>query len=255
MIKKLLILTLICINIFANEIELSGTVISDNEKIITSRNMGFIKNVYIKEGSFVKKGQLLYEIDSSNIDSKKNEALLNLQIQENKFNNIKLNYERYSRLYKQDLVPKYDVEQLELNMLNIKNMILIAKSRVNEIKHQYSYLKIKAPNNGLVLKKYIKIGEMAIPTVPAIILSDLTNLKIKTDISQDYLNNIKIGQEVSIFISSIKLNTKGKIDAIIPNMDEKTHSFILKISFDTQDKVIYPGMYSKLIINTNMDER
>lgn len=252
MIKKVLLLSFICICVFANEIELSGTVISDNEKVITSRNIGFIKDVYVSEGSFVKKGQLLYEIDSSSIDSKKNEALLNLQIQKNKLNNIKINYQRYLRLYKQDLVPKFDLEQLELKMLNIKNMILIANSKLDEVKHQYKYLQIKAPNNGLIIKKYIKAGEMAMPMAPAIILSDLSNLKIKTDISQKYLNDIKLGQKVSIFISSINLETKGKIDAIIPNMNENTHSFILKISFDKKNKIIYPGMYSKLLINKNI---
>ena len=103
MIKTLVLICITSIYIFANDIELSGSVISDNEKVITSRNMGFIKNVYVNEGSFVKKGELLYEIDSSNIDSLKQEALLNIQIQENKLANITVNYNRYKRLYKQDL--------------------------------------------------------------------------------------------------------------------------------------------------------
>lgn len=140
-----------------NAIELSGTVISDNEKIITSRYMGFITKVYVNEGDFVKKGQLLYEIDSSNIDSNKQEALLNLQIQENNLSNVKTNYERYKRLYEKDLVPKYEVEQLELNLKNIQNMISIAKAKLKEVNSQYEYLKIIAPNDGLVIKKALKV--------------------------------------------------------------------------------------------------
>lgn len=249
MIKKILILTILTLSsVLANEIELSGTVISDNEKVITSRNMGFIKSVYVVEGSFVKKEQLLYEIDSSSIDSKKQEALLNLEIQQNRFNNIQTNYNRYKRLYAQDLVPKYDVEQLELNLLNVKNMIAIAKAKLKEVEAQYDYLKIKAPNNGLIIKKSIKAGEMAMPSVPALILSDLSSLKIKTQISESNLNSIKLGQEVNISIPSISFKTLGKISAIIPNIDSTTHSFTLKISFNTKGKKIYPGMYSKLII-------
>ena len=101
-------------------------------------------------------GQLLYEIDSSSLDSSKQEALLNVKMQENKLANIQVNYNRYKRLYKQDLVPKYDVEQLELNLLNMKNMILIAKAKLKEVNYQYNYLKIKAPNDGLIIKKSIK---------------------------------------------------------------------------------------------------
>lgn len=249
MIKKLLTITALSLSLFSQEIELSGTVISDNEKVISSRNMGFVKNVYVSEGSFVKKGQLLYEIDSSNMDSNKKEILLNLQIQQNQLNNIQTNYNRYKRLYAQDLVPKYDVEQLELNLMNTKNMIAITNAKLKEINTQYDYLKIKAPNDGLVIKKSIKTGEMAMPSVPAIILSDLTSLKIKTDISESNLNSVKVGDDVKVSIPSINFETNGKIESIIPNINTTTHSFTLKISFNKGDKTIYPGMYSKLLLD------
>jgi RND family efflux transporter MFP subunit len=249
MIKKLLTITALSLSLFSQEIELSGTVISDNEKVISSRNMGFVKNVYVSEGSFVKKGELLYEIDSSNMDSNKKEILLNLQIQQNQLNNIQTNYNRYKRLYAQDLVPKYDVEQLELNLMNTKNMIAITNAKLKEINTQYDYLKIKAPNDGLVIKKSIKTGEMAMPSVPAIILSDLTSLKIKTDISESNLNSVKVGDDVKVSIPSINFETNGKIESIIPNVNTTTHSFTLKISFNKGDKTIYPGMYSKLLLD------
>lgn len=249
MIKKLLCITVISLSLFSQEIELSGTVISDNEKVISSRNMGFIKNVYISEGSFVKKGDLLYEIDSSTIDSNKKEIELNLEILQNQYNNIQTNYERYKRLYSQDLVSKYDLEQLELNLLNTKNLIAINNSKLKEINSQYDYLQIKAPNDGLVIKKSIKTGEIAMPGISSIVLSDLSSLKIKTDISESNLNNIKLSQEVKIFIPSIKFETIGKIESIIPNINATTHSFTLKISFDKNNYTIYPGMYSKLLID------
>ena len=248
---KIFLTTFFCINIFASELELSGTVISDNEKIISSRNMGLIKEVYVSEGTTVKKGDILYEIDSSNIDSNKKELELNLQIQQNQLQNIQLNHARYKRLQEQDLVSKYDVEQLELNLLNTKNMIEITKAKLKEINAQYDYLKIKAPNNGLIIKKSIKAGEMSMPVMPALILTDLSNLLIKADISETNLNDIKINQEVDIEIPSQNFKTKGKIEAIIPNVVGMTHSFIIKISFDKKDFNIYPGMYSKISIDIN----
>ena len=248
---KIFLTTFFCINLFASELELSGTVISDNEKIISSRNMGLIKEVYVSEGTNVKKGDILYEIDSSNIDSNKKELELNLQIQQNQLQNIQLNHARYKRLQEQDLVSKYDVEQLELNLLNTKNMIEITKAKLKEINAQYDYLKIKAPNNGLIIKKSIKAGEMSMPVMPALILTDLSNLLIKADISETNLNDIKINQEVNIEIPSQNFKTKGKIEAIIPNVVGMTHSFIIKISFDKKDFNIYPGMYSKISIDIN----
>ncbi|MDD3055582.1 MAG: efflux RND transporter periplasmic adaptor subunit [Aliarcobacter sp.] len=252
MIKILLTTTFFCLNLLANQIELSGTVISDNEKIITSRNMGYIKEVYVSEGSSVKKGDILYEIDASNIDSNKKEILLNLEILQNQTKNIELNLGRYKRLEAQDLVSKYEVEQLELNLLNSKNMVNIANTKLKEINLQYDYLKIKAPNNGLIIKKSIKVGEMAMPSIPALILTDLSTLLIKTDISESNLNDIKIGQKVTIEITSQNFKTEGKIEAIIPNTNDLTHSFVLKISFDKKDFNIYPGMYSKVFLDLDI---
>ena len=246
---KIILTTIFCVNLFANQLELSGTVISDNEKIITSRNMGFIKEVYVSEGSNVKKGDILYEIDSSSIDSNKKEVLLNLEILKNQEKNIQLNYNRYKRLQEQDLVSKYDLEQLELNLLNTKNMILITNAKLKEVDTQYDYLKIKAPNDGLIIKKSIKAGEMAMPSMPALILTDLSNLLIKTDISEADLNSVKIGQDVNIEIASQNFKTKGIVKAIIPNTNQMTHSFIVKISFNKENYNIYPGMYSKILID------
>ncbi len=243
---KIFLTTIFCVNLLASQLELSGTVVSDNEKIISSRNMGFIKEVYVNEGSTVKKGDILYEIDSSSIDSNKKELELNLQILQNQLQNLELNHSRYKRLQEQDLVSKYDLEQIELNVMNTKNMIAITKTKQKEINAQYDYLKIKAPNDGLIIKKSIKAGEMAMPSFPAFVLTDLSSLLIKADISETNLNDVKINQEVNIEIPSQNFKTKGKIEAIIPNMAGMTHSFVLKISFDKGNYNIYPGMYSKI---------
>lgn len=236
-----------------NAMELSGTVISDNEKIITSRYMGFIKDVYVKEGDFVKKGEKLFTIESSNIDSKKEELELSLQIQRNNYNNIKINYERYKRLYKKDLVPKYDVEQLELNLLNVKSMMNILQAKLKDLQYQYNYLKIVAPNNGLIIKKSIKSGEIFVPGSVAVVISDLDSLNIIITIAESDLKDIKVGKIVDISIASIGLITKGKIVSIIPHLQNVTHSFEAKISFDKKDKTVYPGMYSK--VNLNLENK
>ncbi len=246
---KIILTTIFCLNLVASQLELSGTVVSDNEKMITSRNMGYVKAVLVDEGSSVKKGQVLYEIDSSNMDSNKKEAELNLEILQNQARNIELNLNRYKNLQAQDLVSKYDVEQLELNLSNIKNMITITSAKVKEVNAQYDYLKVKAPNDGLILKKSIKAGEMAMPGMPAFILTDLSTLLIKADISETNLNDVKVGQKVDIEIASQNFKTKGTITSIVPNMYGMTHSFIVKISFDKESFNIYPGMYSKISID------
>ena len=80
---------------YAIELNLAGTVISDNDKKITSRYMGIVKKMLVSEGDIVEKGQMLYEIDSKEIDSKKeqvelgiSQAQLALQMNRNQYNNV-----------------------------------------------------------------------------------------------------------------------------------------------------------------------
>jgi len=248
LIKFFVVFTISTISILeAKSIELSGTVISDNEKYITSRFMGFIKTVNVSEGDIVKKGTLLYSIDSTEIDSKKRQALLSIQMYENQYITMQRNYERFQRLYKKGLVSKFEVEQLELGSKNLKDMVEISKLQVKEVENQYKYLTIKAPNDGVIVKKNIKSGEMAIPGMPALILSDLSTLKIKTEVSENDLKNIFLGQKAKIEIPSMGLLTDGKITAIIPSSNPMTHTFTIKLSF-VNIKNVYPGMYSKVFI-------
>ncbi len=246
--KTLFIFLALSVTLIAETLTLSGSVISDNQKMITSRFMGFVTDVRVSEGDEVKSGDLLYTIDSREIDSAKIQAELNLQMYQNQHNNLLLNLTRHKRLFEKDMVAKYKVEELELANINMQNMIMMAKARLSEVKNQYRYLNITAPNDGVIVSKNIKVGEMAMPGMPAIVLSDLSNLKIAAEISEDNLNRVKHGTKVIVKIPSLKLKSIGRVSAIIPNSNPMTHSFKIKISFKNNSKSIYPGMYATIDI-------
>jgi len=247
----------------AIELELTGGVVSDNQKMITSRYMGFIKNMKVSEGDIVKKGDPLYEIDSKEIDSAKSQvelaisqASLALQMNRAQYQNIKQNLERHKRLFAKGMVSKYDLEQLELAAANYADIVKIsekqveqAKAKMQEVLNQYRYLKIVAPNDGVIVMKRANEGEIQIPGMPSLVLTDLTDLKIVTEISEGDLGHATIGKTVSYEIPSIKLKGKGKITSVIPSSNPMTHKFKIKISFDNQGKFVFPGMYAKIIID------
>jgi len=244
MVKKFLTTLALGSVLVAETLTLSGTVISDNQKMITSRFMGFVTDVKVSDGERVKKNQILYKIDSREIDSAKRQAELGLQMYQNQYTNVKINLDRHRRLLAQDMVSKYEVENLELAEKNLRDMISISKARLEEVKNQYKYLIIKAPNNGVVVSKNIKVGEMAMPGMPAIILSDLSNLKISAEIAEGDMSKISYGKKVTVNIPSLSIKTIGTISAIIPNSNPMTHTFKIKVSFKTMNKSVYPGMYA-----------
>ena len=262
--KKLLTIGLLVAvsSLSAIELDLSGAVQSDNQKMITSRYMGIVKKMLVSEGDIVKKGQLLYEIDSKEIDSKKeqvnlaiSQAQLALQMNKNQYSNVLLNLGRYKRLFKKGMVSKYELENLELNTKNMRDMVAIASKQVaqakamkKEVLNQYNYLKLKAPNNGVIIAKKLNVGEMAIPGMPGVILTDLSKLSIVVEIAENDIKYINPKQKVQLEIPSVGFKSTGTIASIIPSSNPMTHKFKMKIKFDKKGKSIYPGMYAKVHI-------
>jgi len=261
-IIALLTMVVLTTAVNAIEINLSGSVVSDNQKMMTSRYMGYVKNMAVSEGDIVKKGQLLYEIDSKEIESAErqvdlgiSQARLALQMNKNQYNNVLMNLARHQRLYKKKMVSKYELETLELAAANLKDMVTISQKQVEqaeakkeEVLNQYNYLKIQAPNDGVIVAKKLNEGEMAIPGMPAVILTDLSRLRIVAEISETQLKYINLGKAVSIEIPSMGFVTTGKISSIIPSSNPMTHKFKIKIEFDRKGHSVYPGMYAKIRI-------
>ena len=262
MIKVLITLLMGSVFAFSESLVLSGTVISDNQKMITSRFMGFIKNMHVAEGDMVKKGQVLYEIDSKEIEAAVkqvdlaiSQARLALQMNENQLNNVLINLDRNKRLYDKGMISKYDLENLELAAKNMKDMVKIAEKQVAQaeaqkeaVLNQYKYLKIKAPNDGVIVAKRMSEGDMQIPGMPSLVITDLKHLKVLTEISESNLKYIRLGKKVKVEIPSIGLKTDGNISAIIPASNPMTHKFKIKVTFDKKDAFVFPGMYAKIYI-------
>ena len=246
----------------AIELDLSGAVQSDNQKMITSRYMGIVKKMLVSEGDIVRKGQLLYQIDSKEIDSKKeqvnlaiSQAQLALQMNKNQYSNVLLNLGRYKRLFKKGMVSKYELENLQLNAKNMRDMVSIASKQVSQAKamrkevlNQYNYLKLKAPNDGVIIAKRLNVGEMAIPGMPGVILTDLSKLSIIVEIAEHDIKYINPKDKVQIEIPSVGFKSIGTISSIIPSSNPMTHKFKMKIKFNKKGKSIYPGMYAKVHI-------
>jgi len=249
-------------SVAAVDLQLSGSIVSDNQKMMTSRYMGYVKNMAVSEGDIVKKGQLLYEIDSKEIEAAErqvdlavSQARLALQMNRNQYDQVAINLARHERLYKKKMVSKFELEQLELGAKNMKDMIAISEKQVkqalakkDEVLNQYQYLKIVAPNDGVIVAKKLNEGEMAIPGMPALVLTDLSKLKIVAEISETDLKHIAIKKSVDVIVPSLGLKTTGEISSIIPSSNPMTHKFKIKIKFDPKGRSVYPGMYAKILI-------
>jgi multidrug resistance efflux pump len=154
------------------------------------------------------------------------------------------------------MVSKYELEMLQLAAKNLEDMVQIAQQQVKqalakkeEVLNQYNYLKILAPNDGVIVDKRLNEGEMAMPGMPAVVLTDLSKLTIVAELSETQLKYINLGKKVDIEIPSIGFQTVGEITSIIPSSNPMTHKFKIKMSFEHSERSsVYPGMYAKILI-------
>ncbi len=153
------------------------------------------------------------------------------------------------------MVSKYQLENIQLAVKNLEDMVEISQKQVEqakamkkEVMNQYQYLKLRAPNNGVIIAKKLNAGEMAIPGMPGLVLTDLSRLSVMVEIAESDIKFMNMGKKVDISIPSLGFKTLGKIYSIIPSSNPMTHKFKMKIKFNTKGKSVYPGMYANVHI-------
>lgn len=261
--KILLTVTfLLILSLEASDIRLTGTVISDGQKMIGSRYMGYIKKVFVKLGDKVEREDDLYEMESAEFDIMKSQADLMLEQSKivvefwrKRLQNIN---RRKDRLQNKSNMPMMDMSDLEAQAENVSGMLDSAQVMVEQasIKAKqmatiFNYLKMKAPSAGVVVQKNIKVGDMVMPGMLTIMLVDTESLEIDVSVSEGIIGKIREKQKVLVEIPSINYKTVGMIHAIIPDANPMTHKIKLRISFDKGDSNVFPGMYAKVVIKSD----
>ena len=258
--KKLLIVTfLLTLAIRADDIVITGTVVSDGQKMIGSRYMGYVSKVFVKIGDRVKREDPLYEMESAEFDIMKSQADLMLEqskivveFWKQRLSNIN---KKKDRLKARKKIPMMDIDDLESQAENVSAMLDSAQVLVKQasIKAKqmatiFNYLKMKAPSDGVIVRRNIKPGDMVMPGMLTIMMVDTEDLEIDASVSESIISQVKTGEKLAISIPSIEYKTIGTIKAIVPDANPMTHKIRMRISFDKGDKNVFPGMYAKVVI-------
>ena len=238
-----------------------ANIYSKNQIMVATRMMGFIKQMPVEEGEIVKKGELLFEVDPSDVNSMLNQAegavlqaKSGVLMAEMAYADALKDYKRFKVLYEKGAVSKRDFEKITL-MKNMrkkqvdmaKGMLKQAQAALNRVKAQFKYTKVTSPIDGVVTMKMKKVAEMALPGYPVIVLSDLNSLKAKSFVKESDIDYFKLGMPVNIYVPAIKKNLKAKVSSIIPSADPATHSFLVKYTL-ADTKGLIPGMYAKATV-------
>ena len=258
--KKIIFLLIISLtSAFSANLDVTATVISDNQKMIGARYMGYVKEIYFNIGDKVKRDDILFSMESTEFDIMKSQADLALEQAElmvemyrTRLDSIK---NEKKSLKKKGLKGNSQWKELESMAENVqaglsatRAMIKSASSKSKQITSIVNYLNIRAPNSGIIVKKQLRVGDLIVPGMLAMVLVDLDHLEIEAQVAEVDLLKVQKGKTVQIDIPSMKFRTVGKVKSIVPSANPKTHTFTIRIAFDKGDKEIFPGMYVKVSV-------
>ncbi len=258
--KILLLIILFTISSFATALTVTGTVVSDNQKMIGARYMGYVKHIYFEIGDKVKREDTLFELESAEFDILKNQSDLAIEQAEIMVNMYRTRLDSINRERRTlDIKGRntgMDYENLTVAADNVaaglaaaQALVKSASTKIKQVATLADYLEVKAPNDGIIVEKRIRVGDLIAPGMLTMVLVDLDHLEIEAQIAESNLLHVRSGTKVEIAIPSIKYTTTGSIKSIVPNANPMAHTFTIRVKFKKSHDMIFPGMYAKIEID------
>lgn len=225
---------------------LNGMVSAKESATISTRVMGNITQVFVKEGQSVRKGQVLAQVN--NMDLKAQKARINAQIAEAEaaFKNAEKNYQRFKNLYESKSITQKEFNDVEMQYEMSQTRVTAAKEALNEINVQLGYASVTAPFNGRITQKMATQGNMANPGMPLFRIESAGNLLITVHVPASEIKHIKLKDEVSISIPDLAQELKGQVSLINPSSTHNGNQYKVEITPSSNPTQLLAGMNAKI---------
>ncbi|MCQ2959388.1 MAG: efflux RND transporter periplasmic adaptor subunit [Bacteroidales bacterium] len=241
----------------ANIVTATGTIEPIQQVEIGTQVSGEVKKVYVDYNSQVKEGQLIAELDKTNLKASVEESQTSYEKALNELNYNKKNYERQKALYKDNLISQADFDEVEYKYNNSKSSLTQAKASLEKAKTNLSYADIYSPVDGVVLSKSIEVGQtvaasFSTPTLFTI-AQDLTKMQVEADIDEADIGQIKEGQRVTFTVDAFQNDIfQGKVTQVRldPKVTSNVVTYTVIIEADNPDLKLMPGLTATVSIYT-----
>ena len=239
-----------------------GTVSAKTVSTISSKLMGTLREVFVREGDRVNKGDRL-----ANIDNRQTTAMLNqakAALAEARRGEsaaragaelAKTTYDRYQNLIKDGSASPQEFDEVKSKYEQAQAGLAGAKQRVKQAQAGLSSALVSAkdavilaPYDGTIRAKMIDVGDLAAPGKPLFILETTGNYIVELVLPEQYIHTVGLKQKVTVTVSA--LNNKsftGNVLEIFPAADAKSRSFLIKVKIPA-DKALRSGMFARVSI-------
>lgn len=218
---------------FEHYIQVQGTVESEDNIVISAESPGIIRNILVKEGQRVSKGQTLAKLDNQVLQSSVAELKTALSL-------ANTTYERQKNLWDQNIGT-------EFQFLQAKNNKERLEQQLNTLNEQIEMTVIKSPINGTVDAVIAKVGENVGPGQPSFRVVNFSDLSVTARITDSYAGMIKTGDEVIVSFPDINKEFRSKVNFVSRVIDPDSRTFQIEVNIPSLDQY-RPNMVAVLKI-------
>ncbi len=235
----------------------TGTIEPVTSVTVGTQVSGIVNKLYVDYNSVVKKGQVIAELDKTNLISELNTAKANLNSAQSTRNYEKANYNRYKTLYDKGLVSTDEYESARLQYLKAEDQVTTASQSVQKAQTNLGYATITSPIDGVVLSKAVEEGQTVAASfnTPELftIAQDLTNMRVIADIDEADIGGVKEGQRVSFTVDAFPDEQfEGQVTQVRQQATTESNvvTYEVVISAPNKDLKLKPGLTANVTIFT-----
>ena len=235
----------------------TGTIEPVTSVTVGTQVSGIVSKLYVDYNSVVKKGQIIAELDKTNLISELNTAKANQSSAQSTLNYEQSNYQRYKTLYDKGLVSADEFESARLSYLKAKDQVTTASQNVQKAQTNLGYATITSPIDGVVLSKAVEEGQTVAASfnTPELftIAQDLTDMRVIADIDEADIGGVKEGQRVSFTVDAFPDDKfEGKVTQVRQQATTESNvvTYEVVISAPNNDLKLKPGLTANVTIYT-----
>ena len=232
-----------------NGVEVTGQIEAAHSTNVATRIMGYITKIYVKAGDHVNAGQLLFKVNSNDIQAKQSQTDAMLKQAEAAFHVAQKDFDRYTALYKQNSASAKELEQITMQYQSAKAGVEAAKGMQHEVMSQLTYANVVAPFVGVVTQKLVDEGSLANPGMPIVTIEQGGSLQVTAIVPETEIASLKLGDVADVKVEAANINFQSKLTQINPSSQFTGGQYIIKLSIPATDtKQLLAGMYANIKI-------
>ena len=219
---------------FTTYVELQANLKSRKNVVILSEFQGALKNLFVREGQLVKKGELLAEINDSGLKEQLDQMLIQA-------NYTKDNFDRVKRLWEKNIGS-------EMQFLKAKSDFETNNKMVEQIRDQLSKTKIYAPFDGEIDEIISNLGSNLVPGSPIVRVVNLDIIYAEAQVPEKYVSSIELGTEALVSIPLLNEEVTSKIVQSGNFINPNNRTFRVEAPVENKDKRIKQNLNARIKI-------